>query len=222
VTGGATGDPRAGKSNTRWQCKRPEGGARRGHHWRRQWRLGVWAMRAAVRLTPYIGARALWRGSRPSTVWALQGGGEARWPIAVQGRRGARTTTSRLGGRRGVRDAWRTGRGPGWRFGKGGGGAWTSGLRSASACGPSRVAARPVRDASATVRSGRQRPKTNQTSTLRSRFSPNFSTEVDQVDNRKVVDLVFLYNFCKGRRVFFSTIFAQIGCQVGCFLGVGE
>jgi hypothetical protein len=27
--GGATGDPRAGRSKTRWRCKRPEGGARR-------------------------------------------------------------------------------------------------------------------------------------------------------------------------------------------------
>jgi hypothetical protein len=40
--------------------------------------------------------------------------------------------------------------------------------------------------------------------------------------NRKVVDLAFLYNFCKGRRVFFSTIFAQIACQVGSFLGTDE
>jgi hypothetical protein len=102
ATEGATGDPRAGKSNTRWRCKRSEGGARRGHHWRWQWRLGVWAMRAAASLTPFIGARTLWRGSRSSKVWVLQGGGEARRHIAAQGRRGARTSTSRLAGRRGV------------------------------------------------------------------------------------------------------------------------
>jgi hypothetical protein len=53
-------------------------------------------------------------------------------------------------------------------------------------------------------------------------MSPIFSTEVGRVINSKVVDLLFLYNFGKGHRVFFSTIFAQIGCQVGCFLGADE
>jgi hypothetical protein len=42
---------------------------------------------------------------------------------------------------------------------------------------------------------------------------------VDQVDNRKVVDLIPVYNFYKGCMGFFSTIFAQIACQVCCFLG---
>jgi hypothetical protein len=37
---GVTG-PKAGRSNTRWRCKRSEGGARRRRHWRRQWRLGA-------------------------------------------------------------------------------------------------------------------------------------------------------------------------------------
>jgi hypothetical protein len=40
------------------------------------------------------------------------------------------------------------------------------GPKPASACGPSMVAARAVRHAGATARSGRQRPKTNQTSTV--------------------------------------------------------
>jgi hypothetical protein len=53
-------------------------------------------------------------------------------------------------------------------------------------------------------------------------FTPNFSTEVGQVVNSKVVDHLFLYNFYKGCRVFFSTIFAQIACQVGSFLCAGE
>jgi hypothetical protein len=61
------------------------------------------AMRATASLTPFVGLRALRRASRSSTVWTLRGGGEAQRPIAVQGRRGARTATSRLGGRRGVR-----------------------------------------------------------------------------------------------------------------------
>jgi hypothetical protein len=38
----------------------------------------------------------------------------------------------------------------------------------------------------------------------------------------KVVDLAFLYNFCKDRRVFFSTIFAQFACQDADFLGAIE
>jgi hypothetical protein len=45
---------------------------------------------------------------------------------------------------------------------------------------------------------------------------------VVQAVNSKVVDLLTLYNFHKGRMAFFSTIFAQIGCQVGCFLGADE
>jgi hypothetical protein len=49
-----------------------------------------------------------------------------------------------------------------------------------------------------------------------------FETQVDQVTNNKVVELLFLYNFGKGHRVFFSTICAQIGRQDGRFLGADE
>jgi hypothetical protein len=45
VTGEATRGPRADRGNPRWRCKRPEGAARRGHHWRLQWRLDVGARR---------------------------------------------------------------------------------------------------------------------------------------------------------------------------------
>jgi hypothetical protein len=38
----------------------------------------------------------------------------------------------------------------------------------------------------------------------------------------KVVDLSILYNFCKGHMAFFSTICAQIACQVADFLGADE
>jgi hypothetical protein len=38
----------------------------------------------------------------------------------------------------------------------------------------------------------------------------------------KVVDLAFLYNFCEGHRVFYSTIFAQFACQDAEILGSGE
>jgi hypothetical protein len=54
------------------------------------------------------------------------------------------------------------------------------------------------------------------------RFTPNVSTEVGRVINSKVVDLLFLYNFRKRHRVFFSTICAQFSCQAGCFLGADE
>jgi hypothetical protein len=45
---------------------------------------------------------------------------------------------------------------------------------------------------------------------------------VGRVINNKVVDLLILYHFHKGRMAFFSTIFAQIGCQASCFLGACE
>jgi hypothetical protein len=41
---------------------------------------------------------------------------------------------------------------------------------------------------------------------------------VAQAVNSEVVDLPILYNFGKGHGVFFSTIFAQIWCQIGSFL----
>jgi hypothetical protein len=40
--------------------------------------------------------------------------------------------------------------------------------------------------------------------------------------NTKVVDLLILYNFYKGRMAFFSTICAQIASKVCCFLGACE
>jgi hypothetical protein len=44
-------------------------------------------------------------------------------------------------------------------------------------------------------------------------FSQKSWIEVHKVMNRKVVDLTTLYNFCKGRLVFFSTDFAGTSCQ---------
>jgi hypothetical protein len=61
-----------------------------------------------------------------------------------------------------------------------------------------------------------------QRSTVDSVFSQNFSTEVDQGLISKVVDLLPLYNFYKGRMVFFSTVCAQITCRHCCFLGASE
>jgi hypothetical protein len=51
------------------------------------------------------------------------------------------------------------------------------------------------------------------TASVRNKFSPNSHIEVQYVVNRKVVDLATLYNFCKGRLVFFSTDFAGTLCQ---------
>jgi hypothetical protein len=45
------------------------------------------------------------------------------------------------------------------------------------------------------------------------RFSPIFLTKVGRVINSKVVDLLILYHFHKRCMAYFSTIFAQIGCQ---------
>jgi hypothetical protein len=53
-------------------------------------------------------------------------------------------------------------------------------------------------------------------------FSQNFSTEVDQVVNRKVVVCSTIYNFYKVRIGVFSTNFAQISSKLCCFLGAGE
>jgi hypothetical protein len=53
-------------------------------------------------------------------------------------------------------------------------------------------------------------------------FAPNFSTEVVQAVNSKVVNLLILYIFYKGHIWFFSTIFAQIASKLCCFLGASE
>jgi hypothetical protein len=45
-------------------------------------------------------------------------------------------------------------------------------------------------------------------------FSQNFWIEVQYVVNRKFVDPITLYNFHKGRLVFFSTDFAGTSCQL--------
>jgi hypothetical protein len=57
--------------------------------------------------------------------------------------------------------------------------------------------ARMTCDAGTTVRSGVAKPF--RLNVLQLSFSRNFSTEVDQVINRKVVDQTTLYNFYKGR-----------------------
>jgi hypothetical protein len=53
-------------------------------------------------------------------------------------------------------------------------------------------------------------------------ITQNSTTEVDQVINSKVVDLLILYHFHKGCIACFSTISAQIGCQDAEFLGSSE
>jgi hypothetical protein len=42
------------------------------------------------------------------------------------------------------------------------------------------------------------------------KVSPKFSTKVHQAINSKVVDVLILYHFHKGRLAFFSIIFAQL------------
>jgi hypothetical protein len=123
-------------------------------------------MRAATSLTPFVGARALRRGSRPSTVWALRGSGEARRPIAVQGRRGAHTATSRLGGRRGVRGRVAHGKRTRMAVRQGQRRCMDQGSEACLGVRAQHGRGAAGRDTGATARSGRQRPKTNQTSTV--------------------------------------------------------
>jgi hypothetical protein len=61
-----------------------------------------------------------------------------------------------------------------------------------------------------------------QSSTVWPDFSRIFATEVIQSLYTKVVDPILLYNFQKGCRVFFSTIFAKIACQDAEILGSSE
>jgi hypothetical protein len=53
-------------------------------------------------------------------------------------------------------------------------------------------------------------------------ITQNFETKVDKEINSKVVDLLILYHFHKGRIAFFSTMFAQIECQDATILGSSE
>jgi hypothetical protein len=53
-------------------------------------------------------------------------------------------------------------------------------------------------------------------------FSPIFPTKVGRVINSKAVDLLILYHFHIRCMAFFSTIFAQIGCQDAEILGSSE
>jgi hypothetical protein len=94
-----------------------EGGARRGHHWRRQWRLGVWAMRAAASSTPFISelkaverltCAPRWGNSVQVAAWAVgaattcTGAGQVRWRGhwlgGAAGTRGARGLGEQGGG----------------------------------------------------------------------------------------------------------------------------
>jgi hypothetical protein len=54
------------------------------------------------------------------------------------------------------------------------------------------------------------------------KFFSKILTEVVQGVDSKVVDLIILYNFYKGRMAFFSTLCAQIASKVCCFLGACE
>jgi hypothetical protein len=66
----------------------------------------------------------------------------------------------------------------------------------------------------APARRARSRQNFARTASVRNSFSPNFWIEVQHVVNRKVEDLTTLYNFCKGRIVFFSTDLAGTPWQL--------
>jgi hypothetical protein len=179
-------------------------------------------MRVAASSTPFIGARALGRGSRYGTrvVRSMTANGSpgAAWCAYgdVRGRAGEVWRCGHwLGGGEvgllGLRrcDAWRRGFGCERRCE-----AWDrrsprgTGVRARSVGGATNTAWRARRRAWA--RAGAVQISNGP---VQMQISPNFPTKVHQGVNRKVVDLVFLYNFCKGRRVFFSTTFAQFAGQ---------
>jgi hypothetical protein len=79
--------------------------------------------------------------------------------------------------------------------------------------------ARAARQCRARERSG---SGTMQSSTVWPDFSRVFAKKVIQSLYTKVVDPVLLYNFQKGCRIFFSTIFAKFACQDAEILGSSE
>jgi hypothetical protein len=195
-------------------------------------RLGVRRQRARLASsTAYIGARALERGSRYGTR-AVRGAtangslGAARCAYGdVRKNAGVvRRCGHWLGGGEvgllGLRrwDAWRGGFGCERRC-EALGPAVTAGYRRSCLVGRWRGRRGP---AHATSCVGASRRGSISSGPVQTRISPNFPTKVDQGVNSKVVDLLFLYNFYKGCRVFFSTSCAQIVCQVGYFLGACE
>jgi hypothetical protein len=153
---------------------------------------------------------ATWAVGRPRRAWA---------PASTA----ARPLVGRPDG-----DAWRARTGGAGRCGASGRvhGARTGGPRPVSACGTAvdgRPAWHPCRDAARVgARSGAGSVGPIPLRPLQLRISPIFLTEVVQAVNSKVVDLPILYNFCKVHMAFFSTICAQIACQVADFLGAGE
>jgi hypothetical protein len=178
--------------------------------------------RAAVKSTPFIGACALGRGSRYGAR-AVQGPTANGSPGAARGAyddmQGSAGEVQRHdhwlgGGKVGVlgqrmRDAWRRGCGCKRRC-EALGPAVTAVYRCSCPVGRRRGRRGQAR---ATLSVGANQRGSISNGPVQTRISPNFPTKVDQGVNRKVVDLVFLYNFYKGRRVFSSTIFAQFACQ---------
>jgi hypothetical protein len=184
---------------------------------RRQWRLGDAASRGEGRRRHYIGELKAVDGltcapRRREAVrvaaWVVGGdvhgrrpgyGGEARGRAAWQGRV--------VSAERGSRAVWRKWEGP--RHAD----RWTEAGLSVRHGGGS---VRDARHGAQRRARGRERLALVSCSIrlgpVQLRFTPNFSTEVGRVITSKVVDLLFLYNFRKRHRVFFSTICAQFSC----------
>jgi hypothetical protein len=166
---------------------------------------------ATANLTPFIGAHALGRGSQYGAR-AVRGATANGSPGAARGAyddvRGSAGEVRQRGhclggGKVGVlgqrmRDAWRGGCGCERRC-EALGPAITVGYRRSCLVGRRRGRRGPAR---ATSSVGANRHGSISNGPVQTRISPIFPTKVDQGVNRKFVDLVFLYNFCKGRRVF--------------------
>jgi hypothetical protein len=104
-------------------------------------------------------------------------------------------------------------------------GLGTSGRRGALAFVPGLPAVRPgvsTRTTSRVAQTPGVASSRNLLSPVQLQFTPNLSTEVDQMSYRKVVDLKTPYNFYKGRLGFCSTDYSGHAVEHGRKLDSSE
>jgi hypothetical protein len=159
------------------------------------------------------GKVTVWRGVRQR-----RGAGTAAAPVAGSGPSGRRRQDrrARTRGTRRVAQGECGKKAARRKWGGGVYGARTGGQRPTSACGPSATATPASR---VTPRVWRDWPSLKFVWPCLNKFFSKILTEVVQGVDSKVVDLIILYNFYKGRMAFFSTLCAQIASKVCYFLG---
>jgi hypothetical protein len=155
-----------------------------------------------------------------TTTWGGYGSGPSgrQWPQWPAAARSARSDTGHATrGARGVREeggAAQVG-GGGLRRADRGTEAYL-GVRAQRDCDAGRCATPASR---VTPRVWRDWPSLKFVWPCLNKFFSKILTEVVQGVDSKVVDLIILYNFYKGRMAFFSTLCAQIASKVCYFLG---